>query len=75
METLPYDRMPKTETPEARRQRVIRHLRKAMALPEHAEGTFWRDAPLISPRAAHLLQDPDTKEMLLRATRGLGRRR
>ncbi len=42
----------------------------AEKLPSYIKVSFWGRDPMVSPRAARLLSDPDTRDLLLRATRG-----
>ena len=58
-----------------RRARIERKLEAAMKLPNRIKHSWWSKTPMISPRAAALLGDPETAEILMRATRNLGRDR
>ena len=43
---------------------------EAKKLPNWIKVSFWGRDPMVSPRAAKLLSDPETRALLLRATRG-----
>ena len=53
---------------------IYRKFKDAEKLSNEIKIPFWGDPPMVSPRAAKLLSDPDTRDLLMRATRGERRR-
>lgn len=75
---LPYAAMPDQPDRETRddvRRRISRKLKSAMTLPDEIKVSFWGDTPLVSPRMAALLRDPETRDLVLRAARSEPRER
>ncbi len=44
--------------------------KEAEKLPHGIKASFWGKTPMMSPQIAKLMSDPDTRELLMRATRG-----
>ena len=71
---LPYLTMEHDPRPhqQARATRIRRKLEDAMKLPGKIKVSLWGKSPMVSPRAAALLRDPETRRLLLAATRNEG---
>ena len=70
--SLPMEHDPGSQE-EARATRIRRKLEDAMKLPGKIRVSLWGKSPMVSPRAAALLRDPETRRLLLAATRNEGR--
>ena len=68
MQHLPFGQMSEQNLTD-KAKRVYDKFKAAERLPQRIRVSLWGDTPLVSPRAAKLLSDPETSEVLMRAIR------
>ncbi len=62
--------MENVQRPAGSAKRIYEKFQKALTLPSKPKVSLWGNDSMMSPRAAKLLSDPETRDLLLRATRG-----
>ena len=61
-----------TQDQTRKKERLAQKLAQAMQLPNEIKVSFWSQTPLMSPRMAKIMSDPETREIFMRAVRSTG---